>query len=430
MTDMFTVKKTWLQRLWRDRRASYSVVSALLLPVVTGFAALGTETGLWFYTHQNMQSAADGAAFSAAVARVQGNNASFQSEATAVAARYGYVNGNAGTLVAVNRPPTSGPNAGNADAVEVLIQQPQQLLLSSVFLSAPIMISARAVANATGAAVACIIGLDPTAVDTVLIQNNATLPDPDCGVASNSASPNGMRLTNNSRLYGPSISHGGTVQQINSQLLGGPNLTNAAAVPDPYADNNPPAPPPCTAQNGVGTGTVTRNFVADVTTGGVPMTRFCGGLNFTNNFTANFAPGIYFIDTQLAVGNNARISGTGVTFVVNGNYAMNLGNNANVSVSAPTTGPTAGIVFFGSRTGTSTVIQGFANNTVLNLTGAVYFPNQIVNFNNNGTTAATGGCTQVIGRVVRLSNNVRLNANCNGTGVEQVNFAGAANLIE
>jgi len=430
MTRTLTVKTTWLRRLWCDRRASYSIVSALMLPVVTGFAALGTETGLWFYTHQNMQSAADGAAFSVAVARASGNTVTYQSEANSVAARYGFVNGANGAMVQVNQPPASGPNTSNANAVEVRIQQPQPLLLSTLFLSTPMMITARAVASSTGGAVACIIGLDPTAVDTVLINNNATLPDPDCGVASNSSSPGGLRATNNSNLYGPTISHGGTVTQINSHLYGTTNLTNAAAVPDPYADNNPPAPPPCTSQNGVGSGNITRSFVADVTVGGVPMTRFCGGLNFNNNFVANFAPGVYFIDSQYVVGNNARISGTGVTFVINGNYAMGLGNNAIINVSAPTTGPTAGIIFFGSRTGTSTVVQNFANNTVLNLTGAVYFPNQIVNFNNNGTTAPTGGCTQVIGRMVRLANNVRLNSNCAGTGVEQVSFGGAASLVE
>lgn len=430
MTATFKRRQPILLRLWHDRRAAYSVVGALLLPAVTGFAALGTEAGLWFYTHQEMQSAADGAAFSAAVARVKGNNATFQNEATAVAARYGYVNGAGGTQVAVNQPPTSGPNAGNPNAVEVLIQQPQPRLLSSVFLSEPIVISARAVANATGAAVACIIGLDPLAANTVLINNNATLPDPNCGVASNSSAANGMSVTNNARVYGPTISHGGTSLQINSQLLGGPNLTNAPAVLDPYASSNPPAPPPCTAQNGVGINNGTRNLVPDVTVGGVGMTRFCGGLNFTNNFQANFAPGVYFVDTQLVFGNNARITGTGVTFVVNGNYAMTLGNNANINLTAPTSGPTSGIVFFGSRTGTATVQQTFSNNTILNLTGAVYFPNQIVNFNNNATTAPTGGCTQVIGRVVRLANNVNIRANCNGTGTNQVTFAGAANLIE
>ncbi|MBM3536639.1 MAG: hypothetical protein FJX55_02240 [Alphaproteobacteria bacterium] len=57
-----------LQRLRRDRGGSYSVMTALALPVLVGFTGLGTEAGLWFYTHQAMQGAADGAAFSWATA--------------------------------------------------------------------------------------------------------------------------------------------------------------------------------------------------------------------------------------------------------------------------------------------------------------------------------------------------------------------------
>ena len=88
--------------------------------------------------------------------------------------------------------------------------------------------------------------------------------------------------------------------------------------------------------------------------------------------------------------------GTGVTLVINGNYAIDLNNNAIINLTAPTSGPTSGLIFFGSRTGTPTVQQTFSNNTIFNLTGAVYFPNQIINFENNGTTAPTGGCTQVV----------------------------------
>src|SRR5689334_20435506 len=95
-----------LRRLWRDQSGAYSTMVALMLPVLMGFAALGTETGLWMYAHQNMQGAVDGAAYSAATAYAQGNTATFQADARAIAARYGYINGN-GTSVAVNRPPAS-----------------------------------------------------------------------------------------------------------------------------------------------------------------------------------------------------------------------------------------------------------------------------------------------------------------------------------
>jgi hypothetical protein len=163
----------------------------------------------------------------------------------------------------------------------------------------------------------------------------------------------------------------------------------------------------------------------------VGMARFCAGLNFTNNFNVTFNPGVYFIDSQLVFGNNAIITGTDVTLVINGNYAISIGNNAHVSISAPVTGPTAGIVFFGSRTGTSTVLQRFANNTVLNLTGALYFPNQILELDNNTSSLPNHGCTQVIGRIVRFQNNVDLGSNCSGTGVKQIGSGGSVvSLVE
>jgi hypothetical protein len=418
-----------LQRLGRDRRGSYSVMTALALPVLVGFTGLGTEAGLWFYTHQAMQGAADGAAFSAAVAHSRGS-ASFRNDATAVAARYGFNDGSGGTLVTVNRPPLSGASIGNTDAVEVIIRQPQQRLFSSVLASGPLAISARAVASATAPRVACILGLDPSAANTLQILNNAVLPDPNCGAASNSTAANGFVVSNNAVAHAAVSSSGGLVTDINSQLLGSPNLTYAPPIPDPYASADAGTPPACTTQNGTGTNNGTRTLRPDVYVGGVGMAHFCGGLNFNNNFQVTLEPGVYFIDTQLQIRNNAILNGTGVTLVINGNYAINLGNNAIINLAAPTSGPTSGLIFFGSRTGTPTVTQTFSNNTVFNLTGAVYFPNQIVNFENNGTTAPTGGCTQVIGRVVRVSNNVSLRANCEGAGTTAMNFAGAAALLE
>jgi hypothetical protein len=220
------------------------------------------------------------------------------------------------------------------------------------------------------------------------------------------------------------------VTDINAHLLGSPNLSNAPPIPDPYAAADAGNPPACTAQNGAGTNNGTRTLRPDVYVGGVGYAHFCGGLDFNNNFVVNLEPGVYFIDTRLQIRNNAVINGTGVTLVINGNYAIDLNNNAIINLTAPTSGPTSGLIFFGSRTGIPTVQQTFSNNTIFNLTGAVYFPNQIINFENNGTMAPTGGCTQVVGRQVRLSNNVNIRANCNGTGTTAMNFAGGAALIE
>ena len=431
-----------LRRLWRDRSGAYSIVTALMLPVLVGFAGFGTEAGLWFFDHQKMQGAADAAAYSAGLAYSLGNTAGYSTEAKAVAAQYGFVDGSGGTTVTVNQPPASGSHTATTGAVEVIIQQSQQRLFSAVLTSSALNIAARAVATQNPGHSVCVLGLDPSAANTVSLTNNATLPNPNCALASNSSSASGLSLSNNAVVDGPTTSHGGDSLANNSALNGTPNLTNAATIPDPYASENPPAPPTCTAQNGVVTGPHrgTLQVTADTTVNGVGVTHFCSGLNFSNNISVNFAPGIYFIDQQFIVSNNATLSGSGVTFVINGNYAIGcatctppgISNNAILNLQAPGPGtPTAGIVFFGLRNATSTVTQTFSNNTVLNLTGAVYFPNQIVNFDNNASSSGANGCTQIIGRQVTLSNNVSLGANCPpSTGVTPMGFGGAVALVE
>src|SRR5690349_1482224 len=57
-----------LRRFYRDRSGNYLIITALAAPVLIGLAGLGTENGIWLYTHQKEQSAADAAAFSAAQA--------------------------------------------------------------------------------------------------------------------------------------------------------------------------------------------------------------------------------------------------------------------------------------------------------------------------------------------------------------------------
>src|SRR5713226_6169081 len=57
-----------LFRFRRDQSGSYLIMSGLLMPLLVGSAALGTEVGLWLYTQQRMQGAADLGAVSAALA--------------------------------------------------------------------------------------------------------------------------------------------------------------------------------------------------------------------------------------------------------------------------------------------------------------------------------------------------------------------------
>jgi hypothetical protein len=101
-----------------------------------------------------------------------------------------------------------------------------------------------------------------------------------------------------------------------------------------------------------------------------------------------------------------------------------------MSLTAPATGATAGIAFASIRTASSSVTQRFSNNAILNLTGALYFPNQTIQFDNN-STINTPTCGQVIARMVSLQNNANLKTACAGAGVVPVSGGGGgATLVE
>jgi hypothetical protein len=400
----------WFSAL-RSNRASVAIQTALVLIALIGMVALGTEMVYLLYKHRQMQSAADAAALGAVTAMMTGNPSDFRTEALAISANAGFTDGTDGVIVTINNPPVLGAYAGNDAAVEVIVSQPQTLGLANLFRSGVFDVGARAVAMAENAAEYCILALDPTASGALNISNNGVVANPVCGVAVNSSSASALKLSNNAVVNGPVNVHGGISLSNNAQLNGTPINQHAALTANPYADRTVQTPPACTAQSGSGGNNATINLTAG---------HFCSGWNFSNNVTLNLAAGIYYIDQILNIGNNAIVNGTGgVTLVINGNYAINITNNTHLTLTAPTTGPYAGLAMFASPTATSSITQTFSNNAVIRIIGAIYMPNQIIDYQNNSGTNATR-CTQIVGRMVYVSNNVTLNNNCTYTGTSPI----------
>ena len=404
----------------RGERGSIAIQTAIMLIAILGMVALGTEITFLLLKHREMQSAADSAAASGATALGLGSPADFRMQARGVAGASGFTAGVDNTTVTVNSPPLSGPNAGNPDAVEVIISQPQQLSLIKLFRSGLFDVGARAVALAQPGYRYCILALDPSAPSTMKILNNAVVTNPTCGVADNSSSTSALEVRNNAAVNGPVRVHGEWVLQNNAELNGRPNTQHASPVDDPYADVALQTPPACTAQSGA---------AGNMTTVNLNSGHFCAGFNFGNSAVINLAAGEYYIDHQFAMGNNVTINGTdGVTLIINGNYSVTFSNGATVRLTAPTSGPYAGIAIFGLREATPTVVQTFRNNAVFDVQGAIYFPNQIINFENNSATGFSK-CTQIIGRMITISNNAILNNDCDATGVRPIG-EGLGQLVE
>ncbi len=400
--------------LFRNRKGAVGVIVGLLTPVVLGFAALGVEAGMWFTAKRELQTAADAAAVAAAMELAAGGDAdAIETAAETDAARNGVA---APDTLAVTTPPESGAYADDDGAVEVVAQRSQAALFSRVFLPQGLSITARAVASGGGSPFAmCFLALDPDDASSVLLENNAQLPE-SCGVAVNSASATALRLKNNAKIKGKSSVVGGYKTENNSSVA--EVKTGANPYADPYAGADPgplPAcsPTPCAA---AANATVTLN-----------PGRYCGGCDLGNNATVKLNAGTYFVQGQLKIQNNVKVSGANVTFVLVDGATMSLSNNAKITLTAPTTGSLAGVAFM-SEADSPYLEQKLSNNVTLAVTGAFYFPNQKLTVENNTNTP--GGCTQLIAKNLHFKNNADIDNQCSGTGVRPIGGGGAVRLVE
>jgi hypothetical protein len=399
---------------------SVAIQIGLMAIAIMGFVALGTEVVFALFMQQQMQSAADAAAVGGATALMTGHPTDPTLESRAVAAADGFTNGINGATVTVNHPPLSGPNTGNAAAVEVIISQPQQFSLLSLFVTSLWSIGARAVATEGSSGSYCVLALDPSASGAVALANSASMTNANCGLAVNSTSSTALTLTNSSTIYGPVTVAGGWSLTNSSAIYGSPAKEYASVTANPYANVQVGTPPACTSQSG----TVTNSASANLNPG-----HFCSGWSFTNSATVTLAAGTYYVDSQLTVANSSTLTGTaGVTIIVNGNYAINIANSTTVTLTAPTSGTYSGIVLMSSPTATSSITQSFVNSSTLKILGAVYFPNQIISYSNSSSVPATP-CTQIIGRIIQIQNSVDLNNSCAGTGTSPIG-GGASTLVE
>jgi Flp pilus assembly protein TadG len=227
-----------LHRFRRDESASYLILTALTMPALMGIVGLGSEVGLWYYTHQHMQSAADSGAISAATAYyVQGNSTGLATQAEATTANYGFVAGVNNVTVTVNEPPLSGTHTSTSNAVEVIVTQPQDRLFSKLFSSNDLTISARAVAVASGG-IGCVLSLDSTASGATVIKGTSAVNLTGCSLMDNSNSSSALTLNGGGTLSALSVNVVGGISGASGITTTQGINTGTGPAADPYANSS------------------------------------------------------------------------------------------------------------------------------------------------------------------------------------------------
>lgn len=406
-----------LQEFIHDRRGLTAVTFALSLPIVLGGAGLGVETGYWFLQERRLQTAADLASNAGAVAlRGGANEAEVQEIALREAMKNGY-DPEIGTLV-VNTPPTTGDNQ-NGRAVEVLIEGHLQRYFTGLFVEEPVTVNARAVAAYENEQQACILALDTWANDAVIFIGNPTATFTGCVVMSNSLADDSITIAGSADVTAPCIvSAGGTAVSADLTLTQcSAPLEEMPQALDPYENlPEPTIPASCL--------TVPNGNPHDPKT--IDPGKYCGGLDLSG--TVNLTPGVYVVSGgELRINANAHVNGSGVTFFLTNGATVHFNGSAEINLSAPTSGPYAGVLMYGDRDqgNAENIFNGTADSL---LTGALYFPTQQVT--HNGNFSGVNGCMRIVSKAIDLRGNAGFNTNCEGTGLDAINVPGSVRLVE
>ncbi len=359
----------------------------LALPVLIGAAGLAVDVGLWYRESARLQMAADAGAMGGAYLL---SNASAQA-ADFVTAAATEINGiSAGHLIGS----LTGPPAVSvvpATSVTVTLTSQTDRFFTALFSTTPVLMSASATAGLAGGG-ACVLALGTTPQTGIDVENNGSIVATGCSVFSNSAtniacagpgapSYDSIYVRNGS-IAAKSVAAAGTAC-INT--WNGNTSVSPAAVSGAPAEINPLAslsPPPITgscqqAPSGHGTWTLQ------------PGT-YCGGLQIGNASTVNFAPGVYTItDGNFTISEGSTIgTAAGVTFYLGGSTpgAIDFENYTNTAwqMSAPTSGPYAGVLFYQDAGANGTPpVNTIVGNSGLTLAGTIYTPYAQLQVTNN-----------------------------------------------
>ena len=406
-----------------SHRGQMMVLVALGLVVILGFAALATDMGLLWTQRRQVQAAADAAALAGDHEIFTGNGSDdnttpIKDAAFADATQNGFtdtsISGGTAT-VTVNAPPASGPYAGNAHAVEVIVTKTEPTYFMRALGITSVPISARAVAQYNPSP-DCVIALNPSANNALVVSGSGKLTA-SCDIAVDSTSTSGLVGSGSANI---TVNSPGTaindVASSASQCSGPPSCDPkpsfaAAVTPDPFSSLTPPSLGGCTATN--------YKISGKGVTGSISAGTYCMGITVQGGASLTLGPGTYILDGGgLTVsGSTITDNGSGVTFFNTGTKSsfgtINVTGGSAATLSAPTSGTYNGILFYevddASITGGANTKNTISGGSTGAFTGAMYFPTTNLIFSGG---ASNPDCTEIVADTITISGASSVNNAC------------------
>jgi len=410
-------------KLRTDQRGNVAVLTALLLPALMGAMGIGFEISNWYVTKRSMQNAADAATIAAATNGAAG----YATEAKAVAAVYGFVDGvNNVSVTAINT--AACPGGGNT-CYSVSITALVPLYVSPIIgfrgdadanSSPGKRLNSAAVATFTTTQVpVCLLALGLTGAQDIVTNGNPRANFAGCSVMANTSSrcngsnlnaPYGLAHGTNSGCGIIQVSGVPTVSDPFSALAANIPPNNCGSYPQEPTHNNDPDLPASNKWQG------TQSLNGNV--------QVCGDLKLTGDVIIDAPTGAVLVIENGQLDTNghrfATANGSALTVVFSGtnggSYVHAPTGGGILDITAPTSGVWSGVALYQDPNLTTGVnISDAGNSPTWDITGLVYAPNASVRLsgavnkssngqscfvmvmnditiNGTGDIAETGGC--------------------------------------
>jgi hypothetical protein len=373
----------------------------IIATVIVGIVGLGIDVTGWYRTERAMQNAAD----AASVAAARNGTASYQFEAKAVAAQYGFVDGTGGvTVTALNN--QTCPN-GQTDCylVTIATSAARQFFSQVVGLPAPGLSSA-AMAGGGQTHYYCLLALASSGTDPAIRVNGGPKADlGGCSIMSNtSADCNGHNLNADNGDAHKTNNGCGIIENSNVPIAADPYKYLASDIPANTCSSYP--------QESGGKQTTWSGAIT------LPATEIiCGDLQLTGDVTLTTAlPGSVLVieNGQLDTGGCKKgctlqtAAGSALTIIfsgTSGSYTHAPTGGGTLNFNAPTSGTWSGVAIYQDPALTTGLdISAAGNSPTWDITGLVYLPHASVTW-----SGAVGKSNNGAACFALVVDNIRIN---------------------
>jgi hypothetical protein len=380
------------RRLLQDIHGNVAIMFALGLPVLAAASMGGMELLSVVSDRQQMQSVSELAALAGAKQLNVDNSSSTAERAT------NFAKAQLSELRQRWEMDITATVVDNGHGVQVAITGHRSSFFGDLLPPGGWHAATNAVADIAGQTPLCVLGFNEDDANVIALQNSSAISASNCGVQSNGD----INVTGGARIQAAAVKAVGTA----SGAITPTALTDAPAIPDPFANLSIQTPAACTDFN------LTVGLTAVYLHPGV----HCGVILLALGADLHLEPGEhYFSRGSLILTMNAKLTGDDVVLVFDDTELMQFLGNSQISLTGRKSGPYAGFVLAASRANSSNF--QISTDHAHELLGTVYIPNGTLTVSGSGSKVADQSAwTVIVAKDVRLSGSPSLVVNSSYSG--------------